>query len=115
MPRYKSIDPARQPRLRFDHVSASRSSFSAGPKPCSPCAYTKNVEQIDAMTEEYGGEDVLHERMRGYLDDAKATLVDVHKELQTYTGSFELPEPDEDLRATIQRIIDNEVNHVPMR
>ncbi len=70
-------------------------------------------EQIDAITEEYDGEDVLHERMRGCLEDAKATLVDVHKDLQAYTGPFDLPEPDEDLRSTIQRIVDREVQHVP--
>ncbi len=72
-------------------------------------------EQIDAMTEAYDGEDVLHERVRGYLDEAKTTLIEVHKELQTYTGPFELPETDDDLRATIERIVDNEVKHVPMR
>ena len=32
-------------------------------------------EQIEAITEEYGGEDVLHARVRGNLDEAKALLL----------------------------------------
>ena len=72
-------------------------------------------EQIEAITEEYAGEDVLHTRVRGHLDETKAMLVDLHEQLQEYTGPFELPEPDEETRATIQRIVDNEVKHVPTR
>lgn len=72
-------------------------------------------EQIEAITEEYAGEDVLHARVRGNLDEAKAMLLELHEELQEYTGPFDLPEPDEELRATIQRIVDNEVKHVPVR
>jgi hypothetical protein len=72
-------------------------------------------EQVDAITEEFDGEDVLYERARQHLDDTKAMLVDLHKELEEYTGPFELPEPDEEVRATIQRIVDNEVKHVPVR
>ena len=72
-------------------------------------------EQIDAITEEYGGEDVLHARVRGNLDEAKAMLVDLHEQLQEYTGPFDLPDPDEETRAIVQRIVDNEVKHVPTR
>jgi hypothetical protein len=32
-----------------------------------------------------------------------------------HTRPFELPDPDDELRATIQRIVDNEVAHIPMR
>lgn len=71
--------------------------------------------QIDAITEAFDGEDVLHERPRAYLDEAKATLNEVRETLQEYTGAFELPDPDEYLRATMQRIVDYEVAHVPMR
>jgi hypothetical protein len=72
-------------------------------------------EQVDAISEEYGGEDVLHPRMRGHLDEAKAELVELHGQVQKYTGPFELPEPDDELRSMAQRIVDNEVKHVPMR
>ncbi len=72
-------------------------------------------EQIESITEEYGGEDVLHARVRGHLDDTKAMLIDLHEQLQEYTGPFELPEPDEEIRAIVQRIVDNDVKHVPVR
>ena len=72
-------------------------------------------EQVDAITEEYDGEDVLMARVRSHLDVAKAMLVELHGQLQEYTGPFELPEPDEDVRAIVQRIVDNEVKHVPTR
>ena len=72
-------------------------------------------EQVEAITEEFDGEDVLYDRARQHLDETKAILVELHKELQEYTGTFELPDPDADMRATIQRIVDNEVKHVPTR
>jgi hypothetical protein len=72
-------------------------------------------EQIEAMTEEYGGEDVLHARVRGHLDEAKAMLLALHGELQEYTGPFDLPDPDEEIRSIVQRIVDNDVKHVPTR
>jgi hypothetical protein len=71
--------------------------------------------QVDAITEEFDGEDVLNARVRGHLDETKATLIDLREQLQEYTGPFELPEPDEDTRAIVQRIVDNEVKHVPTR
>jgi hypothetical protein len=72
-------------------------------------------EQVEAITEEFDGEDVLHSRVRGNLDETKAMLIDLHEQLQEYTGPFELPEPDEEIRAIVQRIVDNEVKHVPTR
>jgi hypothetical protein len=72
-------------------------------------------EQIESITEEYDGEDVLHARVRGNLDEAKALLIDLHKELQEYTEPFDLPDTDEETRASVQRIVDNDVNHVPTR
>lgn len=72
-------------------------------------------EQIDRITEEFDGEDVLREGTRGRLDAAKASLTDLREQLQEYTGPFELSEPDDELRDTIQRIVDNEVKHVPTR
>jgi len=71
--------------------------------------------QVDAITEEFEGEDVLRARVRGHFDETKEMLVDLHKQLQEYTGPFELPEPDEEVRAIVQRIVDNEVKHVPTR
>ena len=72
-------------------------------------------EQVESMTEEFGGEDVLHPRVRAHFDEAKAMLVELHEKLQKYTGPFELPEPDDETRAAIQHIVDSEVRHVPMR
>jgi hypothetical protein len=34
-------------------------------------------------------------------------------QVQGYAGAFELPEPDSDIRVTIQPIADNEAKHVP--
>jgi hypothetical protein len=72
-------------------------------------------EQVEAITEEFDGEDVLRLRVRGHLDETKAMLIDLHEQLEEYTGPFELPDPDEDIRAIVQKIVDNEVKHVPMR
>jgi hypothetical protein len=72
-------------------------------------------EQVDAITEEFDGEEVLYDRVREHLDETKAMLTDLHGQLEEYTGPFELPDPDEEMRATIQRIVDNEVKHVPVR
>lgn len=58
---------------------------------------------------------MLHARVRGNLDEAKAMLIDLHEQLQEYTGPFELPDPDDEVRAIVQRIVDNEVKHVPTR
>ena len=62
--------------------------------------------------EEYDGEDVLRESTRGYLEEAKSTLTRLHEDLQVYTGPFELPDPDEDVRATVARIVEQEVRNV---
>lgn len=72
-------------------------------------------EQLDAISEEYGGEDVLHARARVPFDEAKADLLELHERVQAYTGPFELPEPDDELRGMIQHIVDNEAKHVPVR
>jgi hypothetical protein len=37
------------------------------------------------------------------------------RNVQKYTGPFELPEPDEELRATIEKIVEHEVRNVPTR
>lgn len=67
-------------------------------------------EQYESFSEAFDGEDVLHPLARERMDDAKAILIDVHERAQRYTSPFELPEPDDDLRAMIQRIVDREVN-----
>jgi hypothetical protein len=72
-------------------------------------------EQIELITEEFDGEDVLQADVRERLDETRTMLIELHEQLQEYTGPFELPEPDDDMRATIQRIVDNEVKHVPLR
>jgi hypothetical protein len=72
-------------------------------------------EQVESITEDFGGEDVLHARFRASFDEAKAMLIELHGQVQEYTGPFELPEPDDELRAMVQHIVDNEVKHVPVR
>ncbi len=72
-------------------------------------------EQVELITEEFDGEDVLHAKVRENFEEAKAGLVELHEQVQEYTGPFELPDPDDDLRAMVQRIVDNEVAHVPTR
>jgi hypothetical protein len=69
-------------------------------------------ERIEQITEEFDGEDVLHPRVRGNLDKGRATMFDLHGQVQKYTGRFKLPEPDEELRAIIEKI---EVRNVPTR
>jgi len=71
--------------------------------------------KVDAFTVEFEGEDVLHPLVRERLDDAKQTLTKLHGEVQAYTGPFELPEPDAELNAMVQRIIDREMRNVPTR
>ncbi len=59
---------------------------------------------------------MLHPRVLGYFDEAKATLTELRGQVQEYTGPFELPEPDDELRAMVQRVVvDREVTHVPTR
>ena len=72
-------------------------------------------EQVESISEEFGGEDALHAQVRAAFEEAKADLVELQGKLQKYTGPFELPEPDDDLRAAIQHIVDSEVRHVSMR
>jgi len=72
-------------------------------------------ERVERIIEDFDGEDVLHPRVRANLDKANATLVALHEKVQTYAGPFDLPEPDEELRATIEKIVEHEVRNVPMR
>lgn len=64
---------------------------------------------------QHGGEDVSREQTPDYFDEAKTTLIELREQLVEYTGPFELSDPDEELRATVQPIVDNEVRHVPVR
>jgi hypothetical protein len=68
-------------------------------------------EQVASITEAFDGEDAVHPRVRAHFNEAKATLADLHGRVQKYTGPFELPEPDDELRSTVQHIVDNEVAH----
>jgi hypothetical protein len=71
--------------------------------------------QIDEVIAAFDGEDVLHPLVRDLFNEAKATLIELHDKVQEYTGPFELPEPDDELRATIEKIIAREASHVPTR
>ena len=70
---------------------------------------------MDAFTEEFDGEDVLHPSVRERLDDAKSMLTELRERVQTYTGPFDLLEPDGGLRATVERIVEREMRNVPTR
>lgn len=72
-------------------------------------------EQVDAITDDFDGEDVLHPRVRANINEAKTALNTLHGDVREYAGPFELPEPDDELRATIQRVVDNEVRHLALR
>ncbi len=72
-------------------------------------------EQVETITEAFDGEDVLNPRARANFDGAKATLTDLHGKLQEYTGPFELPEPDDEVRAMVEKIVGREVSNVPTR
>ena len=69
--------------------------------------------QLESITEAFGGGDVLHPRPRQQLDQAKSRLVDLHEKVQEYTGPFDLPEPDDDVRGALQKAVDREVRNVP--
>lgn len=72
-------------------------------------------EQVEMIAAEFGGEDVLHSQLRENFDEAKVGLIELHAQVQEYTGPFDLPQPDEDVRAIAQRIVDNEVKHLRLR
>lgn len=72
-------------------------------------------EQLESMIEAFDGEDVLHPHVRKPFDKAKAMLLKLHEHVQKYTGPLELPDPDEELRATIAKIIERAASNVPTR
>lgn len=39
----------------------------------------------------------------------------MHERVEEYTGQFELPVPDEDIRATLHRIVEREVAILAVR
>jgi hypothetical protein len=85
------------------------------PRDGEPSLHARMRPWGGTITGKYGGEDVLHARVRVNLNEAKARLLELHGDLQEYTGPFDLPDPDEETRAIVQRIVDNDVNHVPTR
>ena len=72
-------------------------------------------DQVEEISEAFGGEDPLHPQVRPAFDEVKGMLVELHEKVQKYTGPFELLEPDDETRAAIQHIVDCEVRHVPKR
>jgi hypothetical protein len=72
-------------------------------------------EQLEEMREAFGGEEALHPKRSWYLDEAKEGLRKLHEGLQKYTGAFDLPDPDDETRQIMRRIVDNEVRHLPVR
>ncbi|MEX2225254.1 MAG: hypothetical protein WEB52_02250 [Dehalococcoidia bacterium] len=52
---------------------------------------------------------------RERFGEAKAMLTDLHEQVQTYTGAFELAEPDDELNAMVERIVEREMRSVPTR
>jgi hypothetical protein len=49
------------------------------------------------------------------LDEAKALLLRLQSEVEAYTGPFELPEPDDELRGVVERVAEREMRNVPTR
>jgi hypothetical protein len=72
-------------------------------------------DQVELIADELDGEDPLHPRVRRNMDGARDRLLDVHKSLQKYTGPFELPEPDTEIRDKITRIVEREARVVHRR
>jgi hypothetical protein len=62
--------------------------------------------KVDELTAEFDGEDVLKPDIRERLESSLASLRELHEQVQRYTGPFELPEPDDELRAMVGRIVD---------
>ena len=66
---------------------------------------------VGEMTAEFAGEDVLQPEAREVLDEARATLIELHGRAQRYSGAFDLPaEPDEETLASVRRIVAREVH-----
>jgi hypothetical protein len=65
-------------------------------------------EQLDAFSADFEGEDVLFPAVRDRLDELKHLLLTLHEQVQPYTGPFELPEPDEEIRAMVERVVELE-------
>ena len=66
------------------------------------------VDQVMAeAAEEFDDEDPAVPEMRQVLDNCKEKLVDLHEDVQKFTGPFELPSPTEDelsmVRETAER------------
>jgi hypothetical protein len=65
--------------------------------------------KLDELTAEFDGEDVLKPDIRERLASSLASLRDLHERVQRYAGPSELPEPDDELRATVGRIVEQEM------
>jgi hypothetical protein len=57
------------------------------------------------------GEDPLHPDVRRLLNEAKATLLDVHSGFEPYVGGIELPEPTEDEVALVRRLVEKAIEN----
>jgi len=63
---------------------------------------------VEEAREEFDGEDPLHPDVLRLLDEAKATLLDVHLRCDPYVGGIELPEPEQDL-ANVRLLIETAI------
>jgi hypothetical protein len=60
---------------------------------------------LDKMADASGGEDPLKPANRLLLDGSRQALLDIHGYLAQYTDAPELTEPDEELLATVLRLV----------
>jgi hypothetical protein len=71
--------------------------------------------KLDELIAEFDGEDVLRPSVRERLEQTKASLADLHEQVQVYTGPFELAEPNDELLGMVDRIVGREMGNGPTR
>ena len=71
----------------------------------------RSIEIVVEEGREEFDEDPLHPDVRRLLDEAKATLVDVHLRFASYAGGIELPEPTDDEAALVRKLVDKAIEN----
>ncbi len=91
------------------------SSFGSLKSRLNQVAGGLNRDSVSFVRRDQQPASVLLERTREHVEDAKSTLVEFARAGTEVHRPFDLPDPDDELRAMVQQIVDNEVAHVPMR
>lgn len=75
----------------------------------------REVRAIEVVVEEaaaeFNGEDPLHPDVRRQLDEAKATLLDVHAGFEPYVGGLPLVEPSEDDVELVRKLVNKAIEN----